>query len=50
VWPQLPAQGEGLLTVIGFGDDFDALFTGEHGSETFSDQSVIVLLCGCVPA
>jgi hypothetical protein len=42
VWPQLPAQGEGLLAVVGFGDDFDTIFSGEHGSETFSDQSVIV--------
>src|SRR5829696_872221 len=42
VWPQLPAQSESLPTVFGFSDDFDAFFTGEHGSETFSDQGVIV--------
>ena len=42
MWPQLPAQGEGLPTVIGFSDDFEADFTGEHGAETFSDQGVIV--------
>ena len=42
MWPQLPAQGESLLAVIGFGDDFEAVFSGEHGSEAFPDQGVIV--------
>jgi hypothetical protein len=30
------------LTIIGFSDDFDTIFSGEHGSKTFSDQGVIV--------
>jgi hypothetical protein len=42
VWPQLPAQGEGLLTIVGFCYDFDTIFAGEHGSQAFPDQGVIV--------
>src|SRR5919112_3852414 len=42
VWPQLPAQGECLLTIVGFCYDFDTLFAGEHGSQAFPDQGVIV--------
>src|SRR5829696_6293440 len=39
---QFSAEGEGLPSVFGFSDDFDAFFPGEHDSKTFSDQGVIV--------
>ena len=42
MWPQLPAQGESLLAVVGFCYDFETDFSGEHGSQAFSDQGVIV--------
>src|SRR5215208_3798498 len=33
---------KGLLAVVGFSDDLDAIFSGEHGSKTFSDKGMIV--------
>ena len=30
-----PCTRRGLLAVVGFGYDFEAVFAGEHGSEAF---------------
>ena len=35
-------SGEGLLTGVGFGDDFDIGFEGEGGGEAGADDEVVV--------
>src|SRR5829696_6113895 len=39
---QFSTDIQGLPTVVGLSDDFDAFFPGEHDSKTFSDQGVVV--------